>query len=193
MVLHAIWQPSIVLLRVVPLASGLAALALNYWLCRRAFDRRTATLSTCILAVLPIDIAYSRFAWDASQSLLFTLPVLYLPLIECRRHSARARLSIGAVGALAAAILVHPTNVFDLPLIVLPPLVVRRTPDRADHANDRGSGPRVDPGGARGCRRRSGIPGLDADRPLVHAAARAQRGVALRLGLDRVILRRDDL
>ena len=37
--LHAIWPPSIVLLRLVPLASGLAALALNYWLCRARVRR----------------------------------------------------------------------------------------------------------------------------------------------------------
>ena len=124
--LHAIWPPSIVLLHLVPLASGLAALALNYWLCRRAFDERTAVVSTCLLAVLPIDIAYSRFAWDASQTLLVTLPLVYLPLIEVRRRGERARLSLGAVGVLVAALLVHPTNVFDLPLVVLPPLVARR-------------------------------------------------------------------
>ncbi len=124
--LHVLWPPSIVLLRVVPLASGLAALAVNYWLCRRAFDSRTAVISTCLLAVLPIDIAYSRFAWDASQSLLMTLGVVYLPLIEVRRRGEQARLSVGAIAALAAAILVHPTNVFDLPLVVLPPLVARR-------------------------------------------------------------------
>ena len=47
---------------------------------------------------LPIDIAYSRFAWDASQSLLATLFVLYLPLLRCpspRRLRVGARLGHG--------------------------------------------------------------------------------------------------
>ncbi len=76
--LHALVEPSFELLRITPFASGLLALVVNFFLCRRAFDLRTATISTVALAVLPINIAYSRFAWDASQSLLFTLPVVYV-------------------------------------------------------------------------------------------------------------------
>ena len=84
--LHAWLPPSITLLRSVAVASGLAALAVNWLLCRWVFDRRTAAISTTILAILPINIAYSRFAWDASQSLAATLPVLYFSLAAVRRH-----------------------------------------------------------------------------------------------------------
>ena len=120
--LHAVAPPSFVLLRLASLASGVLALVANYFLCRRAFDNRTAVVSTWLLALLPIDIAYSRFAWDASQSLLATLGVMYLPLIYCRARVARASLLIAAMIALAAAVWVHPTNVFAAPLLLVPVL-----------------------------------------------------------------------
>ena len=82
--LHACFKPSVCLLRIVPLLSGLAALAVNWALCRRIFGRATAVISTLILALLPIDIAYSRFVWDASQSLLATLPVWLFSLAAVR-------------------------------------------------------------------------------------------------------------
>jgi hypothetical protein len=124
--LHAIFPPSFALLRVTALASGLAAVALNYFLCRRAFDARTATISTILLALLPIDIAYSRFGWDASQSLLATLFVMYLPLLRCPNRGDCASVPTWGMVALAAAILIHPTNVFAAPLLVVPAMCARR-------------------------------------------------------------------
>lgn len=118
--LHAVFSPSYVLLRSVAVASGVLAVAVNYWLCRRAFDRQTAVVSTVLLALLPINVAYSRFAWDASQSLLATVLVLYLPLWHYRRRPATTKLPLAAMGALAAAIVVHPTNLFAAPLVVVP-------------------------------------------------------------------------
>jgi hypothetical protein len=126
LVLHAASAPSFVLLRLVALGSGLAALVANYMLCRRAFDVRTATISTVILALLPIDIAYSRFGWDASQSLLATLLVLYLPLIHLSARGESPYVPTAGVLALAAAVLVHPTNVFAAVLLVAPALYARR-------------------------------------------------------------------
>jgi hypothetical protein len=128
MALHLFLPPSFIVLRFVSLASGVLALVVNYFLCRRAFDRQTAVVSTLLLALLPIDIAYSRFAWDASQSLLATLFVLYLPLIHLRRHGDSAWLSTPGMVALGAAIVVHPTNVFAAPLLVVPALYARRRP-----------------------------------------------------------------
>jgi len=110
--LHACCAPSISLLRFVAVASGVMALAVNWLLCRWVFDRRTALISTVVLAILPINIAYSRFAWDASQSLLATLPVLYFSLAAVR-FSKRQGWWIGAaLAAEAVALLVHPTNLF---------------------------------------------------------------------------------
>jgi hypothetical protein len=129
--LHAIWPPSFVLLRITPLVSGVAALVANYLLCCKAFDRRTASVSTLILALMPINIAYSRFAWDASQSLLATAFVMYLPLIQCRAKKAVTWPNIWAMAALGAAVLVHPTNVFAVMLIVAGPVWFSR--DRIIH------------------------------------------------------------
>ncbi len=53
-----------------------------------ALGRQAAWTSTLILCVLPTMIAYSRIAWDACQTVLFCLPVLYWP-IEARRTGRR--------------------------------------------------------------------------------------------------------
>jgi hypothetical protein len=118
--LHLMFAPSFTLLRSVAVLSGIAALGANFVLCRRAFDARSAVVSTALLAILPINVAYSRFAWDASQTLLVTVFVLYLPLIYLRRTDRGGTFPIAAMYALAAALLVHPTNVFAAPLIVAP-------------------------------------------------------------------------
>jgi hypothetical protein len=110
--LQACCRPSIAVLRSVSVASGLLALAVNWLLSRWVFDRRTARISTLALAVLPINIAYSRIAWDASQSLLATLPVLYLSLAAVRFPARQDRLTAAAIVSLLAAVLVHPTNIF---------------------------------------------------------------------------------
>lgn len=112
LLLHVFFSPSITLLRSVAMLSGLAALLVNWLLCRWVFDRRTAVISTLALAVLPINIAYSRFAWDASQSLLVTLPVLYFSLAAVRFSQHRSRFVTVAVLVQIAAVLVHPTNIF---------------------------------------------------------------------------------
>ena len=124
--LHTVLPPSFALLRCVSLVSGLLALAVNWGLCRRTFGARTAMISTLLLAVLPIDIAYSRFAWDASQSLLATVLVMYLPLVWFHKQRGPRSLPLAAIVAFVAAVLVHPTNVFAAPLLVVPIVYERR-------------------------------------------------------------------
>lgn len=124
--LHTVFSPSFALLRSISVVSGLAAVAANWWLCRRAYDTRTAVVSTLLVALLPINIAYSRFAWDASQTLLFTLFVMYLPLIWIRRWPASRGWLVGGAIAFAAAAVVHPTNIFTAPLVAVPILYARR-------------------------------------------------------------------
>ncbi len=124
--LHAVFAPSFTLLRSVAVVSGLLAVVANYALCRRAFDKRTALVSTVLLAILPVNIAYSRFAWDASQSLLATVFVVYLPLIWLRHGRALDSFPVAGMAALAAALVVHPTNVFAAPLLVVPIAYARR-------------------------------------------------------------------
>jgi uncharacterized membrane protein len=110
--LHWWFEPSIVLLRSVAVAGGLLALVLNWILCRWVYDTRTAWISTAVLAVLPINIAYSRFAWDASQTLAATLAVMYFALAAVRFPQWKVRLLAAAIVCQVIAVLVHPTNIF---------------------------------------------------------------------------------
>jgi hypothetical protein len=112
MLLHLCFEPSFVLLRVVALGSGLLALLINWALCRWIFNSQMAWFSTVVLAILPINIAYSRYAWDASQSLAVTLPVLYFAVAAIRFPQWNVRLIIAAALCQIAAVLVHPTNIF---------------------------------------------------------------------------------
>ncbi len=116
--LHLVWAPSFLLLRLPAMASGLLALPVNFALCRRVFGHPTATVTTLALAVLPINIAYSRFGWDASQTLLFTLPVCYLALLAVKEPQRGPRWLCWSAAALGSAILVHPTNIFLAPMWV---------------------------------------------------------------------------
>ena len=75
--LHSLFGPSFTILRVPAVVSGLAALVANVACCRKLFGERTALISTMVLAVLPVNIAYSRFGWDTSQTLLATVFLLY--------------------------------------------------------------------------------------------------------------------
>ena len=110
--LHSIGQPSFTLLRVTAVASGVLALVLNFWFSRRAFDLPMAVASTTLLAVLPINIAYSRFGWDTCQTLAASLLVIYPVLLAVREPERQGRwIGMGVVGLLVA-FLVHPTNIF---------------------------------------------------------------------------------
>ena len=117
--LHAFLEPSFTVLRMPALASGLLALLVNFVLCYRAFGWRMAWLTTLVHAVLPINIAYSRFAWDASQSLLFTLPVIYAGVLANQERELRRRWTVVGLFGLAAALLAHPTNLFVAPFWAL--------------------------------------------------------------------------
>lgn len=117
--LNAIFGPAFVVLRATAVGGGLLALAVNFWLCRRVFGRRIAIISTTLLAVLPIDIVYSRLAWDASQSLLVTLPCVYLPLWASIDERRKRRYGIASIAAMLLAVVVHPTNLFVAPIVVV--------------------------------------------------------------------------
>lgn len=123
-VLHAWFEPSVYLLRIPAVASGLFAVACAWFLCRRVFDRPTALAFTLILAILPINVAYSRFAWDSCQSLLATIPLVLLPLMAHKRPNLRGRLTLAAALVAGVALLVHPTNLFVLPVPLITLIVV---------------------------------------------------------------------
>lgn len=110
--LHKIFLPSGFLLRSVALMSGLLVLPVNFLLCRWVYGKESAWGTTLLLAVLPVNIVYSRFGWEPSQSVLFSLPPLYLALL-LGGGKIRPVLGILLFGiSLVAAFLVHPTNFF---------------------------------------------------------------------------------
>jgi len=119
LVLHAIARPSFGLLRLPAALSGIAALPVAFWFCRRAFGHRTAWIFTVLLAVLPINIAYSRFAWDACQTLLATTCAIFPALIAVKEPGRRVRWLLWSAMGFAAALLVHPTNIFIAPVLVV--------------------------------------------------------------------------
>jgi 4-amino-4-deoxy-L-arabinose transferase-like glycosyltransferase len=123
---HCFGAPSILLLRSVAVACGLATLAVNYCFARWLWDRRAAVCSTLVLAVLPVNIAYSRLAWDSCLSVATTLPVLYLVLASVRQPARGSTLLTAAAALLAVAGLVHPTNLFIGLALVPAAFVVRR-------------------------------------------------------------------
>jgi hypothetical protein len=102
-------EPWFLVLRLPSLVSGLFLIGLTFFLVRRAAGTQAVWLATLFAAALPIHIAYSRFGWDASQSPLAGLIVLYFALV------GRFRLTLIAW---AAAWVVHPTNVFLGPILV---------------------------------------------------------------------------
>lgn len=124
--IHAALAPSFVTLRLIAVVSGLTALVLNYLFCRRLWGATAAIVSTLLLAVLPIDIAYSRFAWDTCQTLAASTLVVYPALFMLAEPERRWRWFALACGGYAAAYLVHPTNVFLGGFLIALPIVERR-------------------------------------------------------------------
>jgi hypothetical protein len=115
-VLDVTFAPSIWSLRLPAFISGVLTLLLNWWLCRRAINKTTAWLTTALLAVLPIAMIYSRLGWDTCQSVFFCLPLVYLPWMAERQALSGIRTAIYSALVLGAALLVHPTNIFVVPL-----------------------------------------------------------------------------
>ena len=116
---HWLAPASVVTLRSVALVSGILTLLVNWLLCRKVFGGRTAWITTTILAVLPLNIAYSRFAWDTCQTVLVTVPVVYCALGAIRFAERRWRWLAAACVCELLAILVHPANVFAAAAIVV--------------------------------------------------------------------------
>jgi hypothetical protein len=117
--LHLVFAPSVALMRSIAVFSGVLALLLNFFFCRRVFDARTALVSTLLLAALPVNIAYSRFGWEPSQSLGATLVVLYLALLAMSDERCSMLWALLGCVALGAAFVVHPTNIFIAPWLAM--------------------------------------------------------------------------
>jgi hypothetical protein len=116
--LHSFLPPSILIMRGIAAACGLSALLVNYVLCRRVFGWGTAIASTLLLAVLPENIAQSRFGWDPSQSVLVDAIVVYLSLLVVTDARRSVKWAVWTVAAFAASLLIHPTNGFVFPILL---------------------------------------------------------------------------
>lgn len=115
--LHAVLEPSVLTLRLAPLAHSLAVLLLA-WLLFRKRGGLFASLFVVTLAVLPIHIGYARFAWDSAA----TPTMLLLTLAAASRLRP-----LWTCAAFAGALWVHPVNVLALP-IACAPFVLQRWP-----------------------------------------------------------------
>ncbi len=110
--LHALgFPPSIALARSVAALSGVATAALAWWVYARLYGRVAGAAFGVLFATLPLQLAYSRIYWDPCQSVLACLLCLYL----ARRHRPLACALV-----FACALVIHPTNVFLLPCLLLP-------------------------------------------------------------------------
>ena len=114
---HKILAPSALSLRIVSLISGILIIPSNYLLCRKVYGKSTAVVSTLLLAVLPVNIIYSRFGWEPCQSVLFSIFLIYGTLLLIN-NKQNIIYKITILGALAfSVVLVHPTNVFLLIIV----------------------------------------------------------------------------
>ena len=107
--LHALATPSLTLLRVPSVVSGVLAVVLMLTLGARAFDRTTALIAATLLAVLPILVFESRMGLEMSQQPFFGVLTIAMAFLGNE---------VGLLLALLASLLVHPTDVFLLPIAI---------------------------------------------------------------------------
>ena len=76
----------------------------------RFLSTSLAWVATLLLATLPVTIAYGRFGWDSSQSVLVGVLLIYC--LMTRRWALAALCFVLGVW-------VHPTNIFLAPLVFI--------------------------------------------------------------------------
>ena len=108
--LHSLFQPSALLLRLPTFLSSLAAIAVCYSIGRRFFGPAAGMAALLLMACLPVNIAYARLGWDPSHAPL-------LVLIATHAVLAGRRLLAALVFALALSN--HPAAVFTAPFLTL--------------------------------------------------------------------------
>ena len=104
-------SPSLSTLRFASAVSGLALILITYQLIRRLASTHVALASALLMAVLPVNIIYSRIGWGPSQTVLAALVVVFFG-VQLR--------TIALSVAFLAAFLVHPTTVFLMPVALAP-------------------------------------------------------------------------
>ena len=108
--LHSLFQPSALLLRIPALLSSLAAIALAYAIARRHFGATAGMAAAVLMACLPINIGYARLGWDPSHTQLLVLLATYAAFANRRILSALC---------FAFALANHPSAVFAAPFLTL--------------------------------------------------------------------------
>lgn len=101
-VLHILFAPSFLLLRVASLMSGILLIIFAYFTIKDIQNKKMALVVALMIAILPLNIAYSRFGWDTSQSVLISCVVIYA-LLKPKW--------ILLVFSTLAAVMIHPTNI----------------------------------------------------------------------------------
>jgi hypothetical protein len=113
--LQMVARPSLWVLRAPAAFSGVLAVILAYVIGRRVLDRTTALIAAALLATVPCVVYQSRIGLEMSQLPLFGLIVIAMAL---RGHAT------GLLLAFLASMLVHPTDIFLIP-IALPVFLVQ--------------------------------------------------------------------
>lgn len=108
--LHALFEPSLLLLRLPSIISSIAALLLAYAIGRRFFGQAAGMVALVLMACFPMNIAYARLGWDPSHSPLLVLAAAYAAF-------AGRKLLCALLFALALAN--HPSAVFTAPFLTL--------------------------------------------------------------------------
>jgi len=111
LLLDRLFEPSFLVLRIPAVLSGAAIVAVAWFLLRRTTDSLTGWILTLLLAAAPVDLVYSRLAWDPSQVAIAAGVFLYF---------VRRRAWLRALLAFGAAVWIHPTSVFLAPLGLVP-------------------------------------------------------------------------
>ena len=115
--------PTIWALRLPAVLSGLLTVGLVYRLGRRWLDRETALIAAVIVLTLPTSVRFSRVGCEFSQT----------PLVGAIAFAlAMGGRGTWLYGWLWLGLLVHPTNIFLLPLVgpIYLVRVIRRDPGR---------------------------------------------------------------
>jgi hypothetical protein len=101
-------DPALILLRIPAALWGGLAVLLAYPLLRQPMGRSAAAYVTALIAVSATAVSQARLGWDPSGTPFFSLLAIAFAL--------RAR-PVLAAAASAAALVVHPTNIFLLPIV----------------------------------------------------------------------------
>ena len=105
---HLFFEPT-TWVPVLPVAvSGILAAVLAYFLLRRVLDPPTALAAAALHATLPAAIIFARFGCEFGQTPLIGLIAAYFAL--------RGKV-VWLLVSVAAALLVHPTNIFLVPIL----------------------------------------------------------------------------